>query len=185
MLNSQTPKPSWLQDKQVLRNSTPASAREPTNVTTMPWSLPGFGTGARVSTAFGYVPVEVLRLRDPVKTRDGRFLAVKHVDTIRLDRRFLLTHPDAQPIEIPKNALAMNVPNQTILVSGKQRLFPPRHYDQRSGTLALDFVGIGRVQRKFHGYFTYYVFHCGEPCTASIDGLWVDLDPAHLRAPTG
>ncbi|WP_439154624.1 Hint domain-containing protein [Yoonia sp.] len=185
MLKSANSKPSWLQDRQVLRDSAPVNAREQTNVTTMPWSLPGFGAGARVSTGFGTVPVEALRIRDPVKTRDGRFLVVKHVDTIRLDRRFLLNHPDAQPIEIPKNALALNVPNQTILVSGRQRFFLPGRYDQTPGTMAFDFVGIGRVQRKFHGYFTYYVFHCGEPCMASIDGLWVDLDPANLRGPTG
>jgi hypothetical protein len=159
--------------------------REQSNVTTMLWSLPGFGAGARVFTGFGNVPVQALRLRDPVKTRDGRFLAVKYVDTVKLDRRFLLTHPDAQPIEIPKNAFALNVPNQPILVSGRQKVFLPRRYDQTSGTMAFDFVGIGRVQRKFHGYFTYYVFHCGERCTASIDDLWVDLDPAALRGPKG
>ncbi|WP_267895722.1 Hint domain-containing protein [Loktanella sp. Alg231-35] len=149
----------------------------------MSWSLPGFGTGAFVTTEFGGVPVEALRLHDRVKTRDGRFLVVKHVDTIRLDRRFLLSHPDAQPIEIPKDTFALNVPNQTFLMSGQQRFFLPGHCDQTSDTMAIDFVGIGKMQRKLHGYFTYHVFHCGERCKVSIDGLWVDLDPANLNRP--
>lgn len=185
MLTPANSAPLRLQDGQVSRASAPASTREQTNATKMPWSLPGFGAGARVSTGLGNVPVEALRLRDPVRTRDGRFLAVKHIDTIRLDRRFLLTHPDAQPVEIPRNALAPNVPNQAILLSGRQRFLQPRRHDQTSGIMAIDAVGMGTVQRKFHGYFTYYVFHCGEPCMVSIDGIWVDLDPANLKGLTG
>lgn len=33
------------------------------------WSLPGFGAGVRVATALGYVPIEVLRRGDPIKTQ--------------------------------------------------------------------------------------------------------------------
>lgn len=183
MFISKISKPSWLQDRQISRYAAPVSGPEQTNVTTMSWSLPGFGTGACVATEFGGVPVEALRLHDRVKTSDGRFLVVKHVDIIRLDRRFLLSHSEAQPIEIPKNAFAPNAPNQTFLMSGRQRFFLPGHCNQTSGTMAIDFVGIGKVQRKFHGYFTYYVFHCGERCKVSIDGLWVDLDPANLERP--
>jgi hypothetical protein len=144
------------------------------------WSLPGFGAGARVTTAFGYVPVEALRLRDPIKTRDGRFLVVQHIDKVQLDRRFLLTHPEAQPIAIPKNGLAAAVPSQAILMSGSVRIQAPGRFYQAAGKLVTDYLGLGKVERKLHGYFTYYVFHCGAPCTVSIDGLWVDLDPASL-----
>ncbi|MDP5086386.1 MAG: Hint domain-containing protein [Yoonia sp.] len=147
------------------------------------WTLPGFGAGARVATGFGQVPVEALRLRDPVKTRDGLFLQVKHIDTIRLDRRFLLTHPDAQPVEIPKNSLAANAPNRDVLLSGGQKIRLPGRLDQTVGKPAKDCAGVGKVQRKHQGYFTYYVFHCGEPCVASVDGLWVDIDPTQLKAP--
>jgi hypothetical protein len=154
-----------------------------TTKTKKSWSLPGFGAGARVTTAFGYVPVEALRRRDPIKTRDGRFLEVKHIDRIQLDRRFLLTHPEAQPIAIPKNGLAAAMPSQTVLMSGGVKIQLPGRFDQVSGKLAADYVGLGKVERQLHGYFTYYVFHCGEPCTASVGGLWVDLDPDSLPRP--
>ncbi len=163
--------------------SVPVKAEEPSIAPPKPWSLPGFGAGACVTTAFGFVPVEALRRRDPVKTRDGRFLEVQHVDTVRLDRRFLLTHPDAQPIAIAKNRLAANIPNQTILMSGCQKIRSPGQFDQVSGKMAADYVDLGRAERKCHGYFTYYVFHCGEPCIVNVNGLWVDLDPDSLETP--
>lgn len=147
------------------------------------WSLPGFGAGARVETSLGPLPIEVLRRRDAVKTRHGRILEVHHVDAIRLDRRFLLTHPDAQPIEFKKNALAQAYPNDTVLMSGAQKISPPEGQDQPPGTVASDYVDQGKAERKLHGYFTYYVFHCGEPCTVNINGLWVDLDPDSLEPP--
>ncbi len=147
------------------------------------WSLPGFGAGARVVTSFGKVPVEALRRRDPVKTRKGCFLKVQHVDTVRLDRRFLLAHPDAQPIAISQNGLAAAIPDQAILVSGCQKIRTPGQFDQAAGRLAVDYVGRGNVARKYYGYFTYYVFHCGEPCTINVNGLWVDLDPDILETP--
>lgn len=164
------------------RNSETDIAEQPSAATTTPfWTLPGFGAGARVTTSFGNVPVEALRRRDAVKTRDGRFLEVRHVDTVRLDRRFLLSHPDAQPIAIPQNGLAADVPDQTTLVSGCQKIRSPGQFDEVSGRLAVNYLGLGNVTRQYHGYFNYYVFHCGEPCTVSVNGLWVDLDPDSLE----
>lgn len=165
-------------------SSDTAVADEPSITTKSPfWSLPGFGAGARVATSFGHVPVEALRRRDPVRTRDGRFLMIEYIDTVRLDRRFLLTHPDAQPISIPKGGLAAGIPNQNVLVSGCQKIRSSGRFDQVSGRSAADYVGRANVARKLHGYFTYYVFHCGEPCTVDVNGMWVDLDPDILETP--
>ena len=147
------------------------------------WSLPGFGAGALVATAFGHVPVVVLRRGDPVKTQDGRFLKVVHVGTVRLDRRYLLTHPEAQPIAIRKNGLAPAIPSQTVLMAGCQKISPHGRFNQVSADIAQDYIGLGKAERKPHGYFTYYVFHCGEQCTVNINGIWIDLDPDSLRTP--
>lgn len=182
MLNLETLDLGQLRQRLAQLQSAIEADEEPAVETDVPWSLPGFGPGARVATGFGPVPVEVLRLRDPVKTRDGRFLPVKHIDTIRLDRRFLLTHPDAQPVEIPKHGLAQNIPNRDVLMSGAQKIRLPGHLDQSVGKVAKDCAGLGRVQRKYQGYFNYHIFHCGEPCVVSIDGLWVDVDPRQLAA---
>ena len=144
------------------------------------WRFPGFGAGALVETAFGQVPVEALRLRDPVKTREGNFLNVAHVDMIRFDRRYLLTHPDAQPVAIRKDAFSPGVPCKTTLLSGAQRISTTGHFDGISGRGAAEYISQGRAERALHGYFTYYVFHCGRRCTARVNGLWVDLDPAPM-----
>lgn len=183
MLTSEHSVSSLLQSISAQCGSAAVKAEEPSTEAEQPWSLPGFGAGAIVTTAFGYVPVEALRLHDPVKTRDGRFLEVKHVDKVRLDRRFLLTHPDAQPIAIAKNGLAAAVPNNTVLMSGCQKIRSPGHFDQLTGKPAVDYVDLGRAERKYHGYFTYHVFHCGEPCVVNINGLWVDLEPDSLTTP--
>jgi len=147
------------------------------------WSLPGFGAGTQICTSFGYLPIEALRRRDPVKTRDGRFLKVQHVDKVMLDRRYLLNNPDAQPISILTSGLAANVPNRPTLVSGGLKIRSPGKFDQGSGQLAETYLGLSKVSRKHHGYFSYYVFHCGVPCTINANGLWVDLDPKIAISP--
>lgn len=139
--------------------------------------IAGFGAGARVQTSFGHVPVEALRRRDPIRTSTGRFLKAQFVDEIRLDRRFLLTHPETQPIAIPKDAFGASCPSQNICVSGGQKLRIPGRFDQAEGKAAEDLIGQMRIVSDLKGYFTYYVFHCGEPCTVCIDGLWVDIEP--------
>lgn len=144
------------------------------------WSLPGFGAGASVLTAFGHVPVELLRRGDAIKTRDGAFLKITHIDSVRLDRRFLLTHPEAQPIAIPKDGLNANIPNQTTLMSSRQQIRTPGQFGRASVKTASDYVGRSSIARKYHGYFTYHVFHCGVPCIVSVNGMWVDIEPATL-----
>lgn len=163
-----------------MKDSTPAPS-EPDQPAL--WSLPGFGAGASVLTAFGNLPVELLRRGDAIKTRDGDFLKVTHVDTVRLDRRYLLTHPEAQPIAIPKDGLDANVPNQTTLVSSRQKIRSLGQFGRASVKTASDYVGRSSIARKYHGYFTYHVFHCGVPCTVSVNGLWVDIEPATLETP--
>lgn len=142
------------------------------------WSIPGFGTGARVQTSFGLVPVELLRVGDPLKTKAGHFLKVAYVDKIRLDRRFLLTHPEAQPITIPKDAFGAGSPCKNMCLSGAQEIVQPDRFDQKMGTRASSFVGQRRIARNLSGYFDYFVFHCIEPCTVCVNGIWASIKPS-------
>ena len=140
------------------------------------WNLPGFGAKSRVLTSFGLVPVEALRRRDPVKTRTGQFVEIEKVDVVRFDRRFLITHPEAQPILIPANALGGSVPTQEMLVSGGQRVHVPTRFDQPKGQKVSELIDRGNIARKPHGYFTYYVINCGRPTSINIDGLWFEIE---------
>ena len=142
------------------------------------WCIPGFGAGARIQTSFGLVPIEVLRRGDPVKANGDQFLKVQYVDQIKLDRRFLLNFPEAQPVTIPKDAFGVSCPNQPIRLSGAQVIKLPSRFDQGRGKAAHDLIGQRNIARDLSGYFTYYVFHCGEPCSVCIDGLWVEIAPS-------
>lgn len=146
------------------------------------WNFKGFGPKSRVLTSFGYVPLEALRRRDPIKCFDGRFLEVDFVDEIRLDRRYLIDHPEAQPILVPRDSLGASRPIADMFVSGAQPLRSTDRTSDACSVTAEDMIGRAGIMRKSHGYFTYYRFHCGEPCVAQIDGVWCEIKPADMAA---
>ena len=141
------------------------------------WNFSGIGPKSRILTSFGHVPMEALRRRDPVRTFEGRYLEVEHVDEIRLDRRFLIMHPEAQPIMIPRHSLGAGAPSVDMFVSGSQKMRMTDRANRVRGVKAEEMIGRAGIMRKSHGYFTYYTFHCGEPCTVQIDGVWCHVGP--------
>lgn len=141
------------------------------------WALPGFAGKSRVTTSFGNLPIEALRLRDPVKTSSGEFLEVKWIDKLQLDAKFMSLHPEANPILIPRGSFGRMSPDCDVMVSPAQQLRMPRHSSDMSATSAQSIVGRGQVARKPQNGFTYYLFHCGEPASVSIEGLWFDVTP--------
>lgn len=141
------------------------------------WALPGFGGKSRVATSFGDLPIEALRLRDPVRTLSGKLLRVQWIDKLQLDAKFLSLHPNSNPILILKASLDHMTPSNDVLVSPAQTLRMPRHTCDTSTTSAQSIVGRGNVARKPQNGFTYYLFHCGEPASVSIEGLWFEVSP--------
>ncbi|MEO9603539.1 MAG: Hint domain-containing protein [Roseobacter sp.] len=144
---------------------------------TKPWCLPGFSGNARVTTSFGDLPIEALRLRDPVKTRSGRFLKVQWIDKVQLDEQFLSLHPEANPILIPDSSLGSMTPCNDVLVSPGQVLRMPRQTSDMKAMPAQSLVWRRNVERKPQRGFTYYLFHCGEPASISVEGLWFEVVP--------
>mgnify|MGYP001319170770 CR=1 FL=1 len=141
------------------------------------WALPGFSGKARVTTSFGDLPIEALRLRDPVKTRSGKFLEVKWIDKLQLDAQFLALHPEANPILIPECAFGRMTPSSDVLISPAQTLRLPRQASDMKPKPAQSLVWRSNVARKPQRGFTYYLFHCGEPASVCIEGLWFDVVP--------
>lgn len=141
----------------------------------IPWTLPGFFGKSRVLTSFGQLPVEALRVRDPLKTPSGKYVRVTWIDQIRLDVQFLEQHPQAHPVFVKKNALGVSQPERSILISPAQKLKEPGRVGDDAMKPASALVGRTNVMRLPHSGFIYYLFHCDAPAVVSVEGVWFEL----------
>lgn len=141
------------------------------------WPLPGFGWNTRITTSFGDLPIQGLRLRDPVRTSHGNYLQVKWIDQIHLDEDFLLSCPDAQPIIIHAHSFGPGRPAATISLSPAQRLnVAPGQFGQDIRR-ARDIDSRHGVQRGTETTLSYYLFHCGEPAQVMVEGMAIPVAP--------
>ena len=141
------------------------------------WTLPGFGGNARVTTAFGDLPIHALRRRDPLRTLGGTQRMVHWCDRLRLDQGFLAANPDAQPILIQANALGHGVPKADILVSPHQPISVTPPSFRPEFRLARDLTGRPGVLRRPEETMAYYLFHCEEPTVVFVEGVAVSITP--------
>jgi hypothetical protein len=156
-----------------MRRHVPREARLPQPVD---WYLPGVLRKARVATAFGDIPIELLRPRDDVRTYSGKLARVEVVDKIHLDQDFLRRSVRALPIRIPTNSIAPGRPSDDLYVSPGQEISLDVH-------VATAFHGARTLSSRFRmdlSYatgLTYHRFHCGEPTVVMINGIWLRIDP--------
>ncbi len=146
------------------------------------WTLPGFAGKTRIRTTFGDLPIEALRVNDPVVTPEGRVLKVRRIDRIGLDRGFLLGMPSAQPILIPENALGRGLPMQDMLVSPAQemelRSATPQAHKSRADRLTRNPL----ITTDFHGVMTYYTLDLGEDAIVLAEGVPVHVPARNMAA---
>ncbi|MBK0327084.1 Hint domain-containing protein [Rhodobacteraceae bacterium F11138] len=143
----------------------------------MAWTLPGFERRCRVTTNFGELPIQALRLRDMVKVQSGAYREVQWIDEIRLDADFLSRHPEAQPVHLRAKALGPGLPSRNTLVSPAQVICNDGPGDTRKTGPAADFQGRPNIHRAPQVEITYYRFHCGEPVTVCVEGAWFRVTP--------
>jgi hypothetical protein len=141
------------------------------------WDMPGFHGKARVSTTFGDLPIMGLRLRDKVRTISGEYKPVKWIDEIRLDKDFLESFPEAQPIRIDRGALGRNSPQVSILVSPAQKLSFKKEWSRPTSKSASDLLKRPKVFRTHESSISYFLFHCGEADVVQVDGVWCHVSP--------
>lgn len=140
------------------------------------WYLPGLNGKSRISTTFGELPVEALRVRDDLRTYSGASAMVQEVDRIHLDQEFLRKQPSALPIRIPANAFGPGRPSQDMLLSPGQEICPDAH-------VATTFVKANELRSRFNPDLaqatglTYFRIHCGTPAIVRVDGLWIRIRP--------
>ena len=141
------------------------------------WNLPGFSGKSKITTIFGQLPIEALRVRDQVKTFSGEFVRIEWIDRIKLDIDFLEGRPGAQPVLIRSGAFGPNKPNQHMLVSPAQGVRMSGMHGTNVYKRASDLIGRRDIIRLPHSGFTYYMFHCGAPATVNVDGVWFATRP--------
>lgn len=135
------------------------------------WTLPGFSGKTRIRTAFGELPIEALRVKDPIRTTQGRMLQVQRIDRIGLDRTFLLRHSEAQPIQILAHALGRDLPQRDMLVSPGQELLATIGNRPSRQMKAGEITGIPAVAPAFQGVLAYYTFELSEPAFVYAEGI--------------
>jgi Hint domain len=141
------------------------------------WTIPGFCWNARVSTSFGELPIQALRVRDQVRTSNGAFAQVAWTDRIQLDEAFLKGYPDAQPVMIQAGALGRNRPREELRLSPHQRVGLSESGMSPDFRMARDLMGRPGVMRRPENGLSYFLFHCGTPVTVMIEGIWISVAP--------
>lgn len=140
------------------------------------WYLPGLSGKSKVGTVFGDLPIEVLRVRDDLRTYSGTTVHVQSVDRIHLDEDFLRKQPSALPLRIPANAFGQGRPSQDMLLAPGQEISSDVH-------VVSSFVKASDLRSRFNPDLsqstglTYIRFHCGAPAIVRVDGLWVRVSP--------
>jgi Hint domain len=150
---------------------------EPEKRETTFWTLPGFCWNARVTTSFGELPIQALRLRDPVRTSTGAFLPVEWIDKVQLDEGFLQGYPDAHPVLIQPGSVGRGRPASAMMVSPHQRIGMGETALAPDFRMARDLTGRPGVMRRAETNLTYYMFHCGRPVSVMMEGIWVSVAP--------
>lgn len=139
--------------------------------------LMGFGPMTPIACSFGNVPAHVLRERDRIRTQSGEFLEIKWIDRLVLNSEFLKFHPRAYPILLRAGALGAGLPKTDIMLAPFQTINPPAHLPSRNLLRAIDLLDRPSVFRQAEQMITYTRFHCGEPTSVSVEGLWMNVAP--------
>lgn len=139
--------------------------------------MPGFGAKARIQTSFGALPVEALRKRDEVRTAQGRFMRVAHVDKMHLDADFLFRHAATRPILIKASALGRGMPGADVIVSPSQMISTSKMPQLSACKKASALTHLPGVTQTPCELVSYFNFHCGSQELIQIEGLWMLTAP--------
>ena len=154
----------------ILAAAKPKASREVT-------VMPGLCAKARITTSFGALPVEALRMRDEVRTSRGTFLRVAKVDKMHLDADFLYRYQDARPVLIRAGALGRGMPLADVTVSPQQLVSTSKMPQAGSCKLAKDLLGLPGVMQVTAELVTYFNFHCDQEVMVQVEGLWFMTRP--------
>lgn len=137
------------------------------------WTLPGIAGATRVSTNFGEVPAHLIRVRDKLRTREGRYLPVLRIEEYKLDEEFLRLRPEARPVLIGPHASGGLKRSGNVILSPAQLVASPSDSGDTSGVRADELSRQRVTVDSSLGRLSYFVFDLGEPTVLRCEGLWV------------
>lgn len=137
------------------------------------WWLPGICGRTRVTTNFGQVPAQLLRVGDRVLVRSGRYLAIKKISVTKLDCQFIEQRPDARPVLIPRGCLDQNLPSQDVLLSPAQTVTFFATHTASKVIRAKDLARSSQAVDKTLGMIAYYEVHLTAEDDVCCEGVWV------------
>lgn len=139
-------------------------------------SFMGIDGRTRLTTSFGDVPAQLLRVNDTLRTSDRRYAKIRKIDALKLDREFLAFHPDAQPVRICAGALAPGVPQKDLYLAPDQPVLAGTNAFSMKETTARALLSRPQVLRAPCEQVTYY--------RLTLDGeATVFSEKAQLRIP--
>ena len=141
------------------------------NFPTLERNLSGFAGQARVTTAFGDMAIDALRVGDDVRTFSGKSARVRKIEKVTLDEDGR-TCPGVHPIRISANAFGPGRPMKEMTVLPEQEIDLDAHVATRFKT-ANELCSQARAHRVKATGHTYYRLHCDETVTVRVEGVRV------------
>lgn len=150
----------------------PHNPDEILDATLRKWRQAGICGKTLVTTNFGKVPAELIRVGDRVMVRSGRYLRVAEIRDFKLDAEFIDRHPEAAPVLIRQGSIGRNLPTQDVLFSPAQMIVSNRSASRPSSSCASE---LSQVRHKLDdglGMVAYYEFQFDEPAEICCEGVW-------------
>ena len=163
-------------------NATPASQPKEYDTVSMVrwgsgdqnWRLQGIYAETSVTTNFGKVPAQLIRLGDRVRTRSGLYLPVRDIQEYILDAEYLERHPEALPVLIPVGAIDGRLPTQDVMLSPELLVTLDARRTKPEMTLARELRNSCPAVDTTLGMVAYYQFGLDRPAEIYCEGIWAN-----------
>ena len=137
------------------------------------WELPGISGATHVTTNFGKVPAQLVRVGDHLKSRSGHYRPVLHIRETKLDSDFFVRHPEAKPVLVKRGSVGNGCPAQDVLLSPAQAVTVSAIAASPIATQARELSQSFQSVDKTLGMVAYYEFELDCPDDICCEGLWV------------
>lgn len=168
---SRVPKPAEFRDN--TRKAWAVRTLEAARSTDPEWRLQGILAQTSVTTNFGKVPAQLIRVGDRVRTRNGRYMPVMDIHEYKLDLEYVERHAEALPVLIPTGAIDGRHPTQDVLLSPEQLVTCDGKHALPDMIRARDIPRSRRTVDPTLGLVAYFKFELEEPTEIYCEGIWV------------